>query len=144
MDAGQLHRLAKDVQALSIAASTSPQETATLAEVAVAEAVIRHPDSSISALAALTGYSQAAVSKVVALLEAHDMAVTAKDPADGRRTLVRPTPDGRASWRARGRRDLRSELERLGFSAEDARDLDRALSTVREVLERSRGAAGER
>lgn len=60
--------------------------------VLVMKEVIAHPDSAISEITARTGLPQSYVSSSVAGLREQGMVQTAADPADGRRTLVRPDP----------------------------------------------------
>lgn len=54
--------------------------------------VLAHPGSSISEITARTGFPQSHVSAAVARLQQADAVVTAPDPKDRRRTLVRPHP----------------------------------------------------
>jgi DNA-binding MarR family transcriptional regulator len=54
--------------------------------------VLAHPGSSISAITRRTGLPQSYVSTSVARLSEKGMVETVADPADGRRTLVRPSP----------------------------------------------------
>jgi DNA-binding MarR family transcriptional regulator len=51
-----------------------------------------HPDSSISEITERTGFPQSHVSQSVAKLRELGVLETSFDPADRRRTLVRPTP----------------------------------------------------
>jgi DNA-binding MarR family transcriptional regulator len=57
--------------------------------------VFEHPDSSVGEIAARTGFPQSHVSASVARLRAGGALVTAVDPQDRRRTLVRPSPQVR-------------------------------------------------
>lgn len=52
-----------------------------------------HPDSSITQIVGRTGLPQSAVSDAVARLKRARVLTTRTDPADGRRTLVRPAAD---------------------------------------------------
>jgi SAM-dependent methyltransferase len=54
--------------------------------------VFEHPDTSIGEITARTGFPQSHVSASVARLAADGALVTIADPADRRRTLVRPAP----------------------------------------------------
>lgn len=61
--------------------------------------VFEHPDSSVGEITARTGFPQSHVSSAVARLRDAGVFVTAVDPRDRRRTLVRASPDvpGRAA-----------------------------------------------
>jgi hypothetical protein len=54
--------------------------------------VLSHPGSSITDITARTGFPQSHVSASVARLRDQSVLVTAVDPGDRRRTLVRPAP----------------------------------------------------
>jgi DNA-binding MarR family transcriptional regulator len=55
--------------------------------------IFEHPDTSIGEIAARTGFPQSHVSAAVARLRDGGALETAIDPADRRRTLVRPHPE---------------------------------------------------
>ncbi|HTR71489.1 MAG TPA: winged helix DNA-binding protein [Mycobacteriales bacterium] len=55
--------------------------------------VAAHPDSSISQITERTGFPQSHVSTSVARLREMNAVRTSPDPLDGRRTLVRVTPE---------------------------------------------------
>lgn len=55
--------------------------------------VFEHPDTSIHQITERTGFPQSHVSASVAKLRAAGVVVTATDPADRRRTLVKQSPD---------------------------------------------------
>jgi DNA-binding MarR family transcriptional regulator len=57
--------------------------------------VSQHPDTSVGEIAARTGFPQSHVSASIARLQEHGAVVSAPDPRDRRRTLVRPAPDAR-------------------------------------------------
>lgn len=57
--------------------------------------VFEHPDSSVGEITARTGFPQSHVSASVAKLREAGALVTAVDPKDRRRTLVRASPDAR-------------------------------------------------
>jgi DNA-binding MarR family transcriptional regulator len=54
--------------------------------------IAQHPDSSVSEITARTGYPQSHVSTSIARLQDNGTVVTAPDPRDRRRTLVRTDP----------------------------------------------------
>jgi DNA-binding MarR family transcriptional regulator len=54
--------------------------------------VFEHPDSSIKQITGRTGFPQSLVSATVARFRDQGLMVTEPDPADRRRTLVRPAP----------------------------------------------------
>lgn len=55
--------------------------------------LLGHPDTSVSAIAVRTGLPQSQVSGAVARLKDAGSVVTAPDPADGRRQLIRRAPE---------------------------------------------------
>lgn len=59
----------------------------------VASDIAAHPDSAVGEIAARTGLPQSQVSTAVARLKETGAIVTAPDPADRRRLLVRKSPD---------------------------------------------------
>ncbi|WNI33639.1 helix-turn-helix domain-containing protein [Streptomyces sp. ITFR-6] len=64
----------------------------TRAALVVLSDLLGHPDTSVSAIAVRTGLPQSQVSGAVARLKDAGSIVTAPDPADGRRQLIRPAP----------------------------------------------------
>jgi DNA-binding MarR family transcriptional regulator len=96
--------------------------------VAVIEDVFKHPDSPVIDIQARTGFAQSHVSGSVARLKTRGLLVTVRDPADGRRTLVRLAGPAR-----------RAIIRRAGRPADDAlaaavSDTERA-SRVTELLD---------
>ncbi|MFG2039734.1 MarR family transcriptional regulator [Dactylosporangium sp. NPDC048998] len=57
--------------------------------------IAQHPDSSVGEIAARTGFPQSHVSASIARLQDNGNVVTAPDPRDRRRTLVRTNPEQR-------------------------------------------------
>ncbi|MFG2594618.1 MarR family transcriptional regulator [Streptomyces sp. NPDC048462] len=64
----------------------------TRAALVVLSDLLGHPDTSVSAIAVRTGLPQSQVSGAVARLKDAGSIVTAPDPADGRRQLIRAAP----------------------------------------------------
>lgn len=64
----------------------------TRAALVVLSDLLGHPDTSVSAIAVRTGLPQSQVSSAVARLKDAGSIVTAPDPADGRRQLIRTAP----------------------------------------------------
>ncbi|MFJ4901137.1 MULTISPECIES: MarR family winged helix-turn-helix transcriptional regulator [unclassified Streptomyces] len=64
----------------------------TRAALVVLSDLLGHPDTSVSAIAVRTGLPQSQVSGAVARLKDAGSIVTAPDPADGRRQLIRRAP----------------------------------------------------
>lgn len=73
--------------------SAGSHRVGTRAALVVLSDVLGHPDTSVSAVAARTGLPQSQVSGAVARLKDAGSLVTAPDPADGRRQLIRRAPD---------------------------------------------------
>lgn len=75
----------------------------TRAALVVLSDLLGHPDTSVSAIAVRTGLPQSQVSGAVARLKDAGSIVTAPDPADGRRQLIRRAPKRRSGCRRSGR-----------------------------------------
>ncbi|MFF1925946.1 MarR family transcriptional regulator [Streptomyces sp. NPDC058221] len=70
-------------------ASAGGQRVGTRAALVVLSDVLGHPDTSVSGIVTRTGLPQSQVSGAVAGLKEAGSVVTAPDPADGRRQLIR-------------------------------------------------------
>jgi DNA-binding MarR family transcriptional regulator len=136
MDAGELYRVGRALQALAVEAMVDPDEVATAAEIMVVNDVADHPATTITAIAQRSGFSQAAVSKTVAALVAGGVAVAEPDSQDRRRTIVTMEPAAMANLRTRGRRSARDGLQDQGMSAEDADALLASAEELSGVLQR--------
>jgi DNA-binding MarR family transcriptional regulator len=137
MDAGELYRLGRALQALAVQAMVDPDEVATAAEIMVVNDVSDHPGTTITAIAERSGFSQAAVSKTVAALVAAGVAAAAPDPRDRRRTTVTMEPAAMAMLRSRGRRSALDGLQEHGLSRADAAALLASADELAAVLERN-------
>lgn len=73
--------------------SADTRRVGTRAALVVLSDLLGHPDTSVSAIAVRTGLPQSQVSGAVARLKDAGSIVTAPDPADGRRQLIRRAPD---------------------------------------------------
>ncbi|TDU69150.1 DNA-binding MarR family transcriptional regulator [Streptomyces sp. KS 21] len=101
--------------------------------VIVAGDIAAHPDTTVGETAQRTGLPQSQVSTAVARLREAGSVHTAPDPADRRRTLVRPSPtvsDRVAAVRAAGSSKVEQALAKALGSTEAAR-----LPAVTEALE---------
>ncbi|MFF3863583.1 MarR family transcriptional regulator [Streptomyces sp. NPDC002209] len=101
--------------------------------VIVAGDIAAHPDTTVGETAQRTGLPQSQVSTAVARLREAGSVRTAPDPADRRRTLVRPAPtvsDRVAAVRAAGSSKVEDALAKALGTAEAAR-----LPEVTEALE---------
>ncbi|MEU9181142.1 helix-turn-helix domain-containing protein [Streptomyces sp. NPDC048550] len=101
--------------------------------VIVAGDIAAHPDTTVGETAQRTGLPQSQVSTAVARLREAGSVRTAPDPADRRRTLVRPATtvsDRVAAVRAAGSSKVEEALAKALGSAEAAR-----LPEVTEALE---------
>jgi MarR family transcriptional regulator, 2-MHQ and catechol-resistance regulon repressor len=93
VNAADLHRLARTLREIALAATTSPgTESVSAGTMAIVEAVSRNPASAIGDIAERTGLAQSLVSKTVARFRARGLFAVEQDPRDGRRTLVTVTP----------------------------------------------------
>ncbi|WP_129261672.1 MarR family winged helix-turn-helix transcriptional regulator [Streptomyces sp. M3] len=102
----------------------------------VASDVAAHPDSAVGEIASRTGLPQSQVSTSVARLKEAGAVVTAPDPADRRRLLVRQTPEPSArvtEVRASTIEDaLAAALE--DSTPEDRREVTHALEVLAQHL----------
>ena len=111
MDGGQLHRLGRRLVEISREATGSPNDPRmTAGEQAVLEDVLVHRGATISALVGRTGFVQSHVSQSVTRLHARGLVDTSVDPADRRRTMVRPTPIAVEKVVDRGARSIDTAL----------------------------------
>jgi DNA-binding MarR family transcriptional regulator len=93
---------------MQIAEGSLPQgKIATSVRLVLAD-VAYHPNSSISEITERTGFPQSLVSTAVAKLRALGVVESERDPGDGRRTLVRATPQ------------MGKRAERVGATSIDA------------------------
>jgi len=130
MNAGELHRLARVLREVALAATSKPGEPVVSAGViAVIEDVVDHPDSPVGEIALRTGLAQSMVSTTVARLRQSQVLRTRPDVADGRRTLVSLTPHIRATFLTRGAQPVEAAL-RAARPEVDANGLDRVMGAL--------------
>lgn len=131
MDGGQLHRLGRRLIELSRTATTGPGDPAmNPAEVAVLEAVLTRPDSTVSDISARTGFAQSHVSVSIARLSDRGVVTTNGDPADRRRSRIRPT-DG--AVRAITNRAARPIDATLAEALADPQNTERVIALLDEL-----------
>jgi DNA-binding MarR family transcriptional regulator len=105
MDGVHLLRLGKRLVDLARDVTTQAGDTSlTPGEVAVLEAVLRNPDSTVGEIQVWTGFVQSYVSASVARLRERGLLETTPDPADRRRTRVRLTELARRAIHTRASR----------------------------------------
>jgi DNA-binding MarR family transcriptional regulator len=105
---------------------------------AIVSDIFENPGSSISEVTARVDLPQSQVSACVAKLRDNDVVETVADPADGRRTLVRPTES--ALRRARSRPYLEIDGALADAIGDDPTRLERArqaLDTLADLLRHS-------
>jgi DNA-binding MarR family transcriptional regulator len=135
MDGVRLHRLGKRLIDLSRTVTTAAADpTMTAGEVAVLEDVFKHPDSPVIDIQARTGFAQSHVSGSVARLKARGLLVTAQDPEDGRRTLVRLAEPARRAIIRRANRPADSALAAAVPDAERASRVAELLDELADLL----------
>lgn len=140
MDAGQLHRLARQLRAIAVAATADdPDESAAASPsmIAVVEDIADHPGSSITDVATRTGLAQSMVSKTVAGLRDYGLVTTSTDPADRRRTVVVISDQVRGTvLQPRGRRSIDDALRSAhpGLTVDQRRELSEHLDRVADLL----------
>lgn len=89
MNAGQLHRLARQLREVATRATVQAGEAApSPGLIAVVEDIARHPESSIGEIVARVKLAQSFVSKIVAELRDEGILSATPDPSDGRRVRV--------------------------------------------------------
>lgn len=133
-----MHRLAKVLREIATEASAEPGDDPIPAgELAVVEDIAHHDDTSIGEIARRTGHAQSLVSKTVGYLRDAGVVSTTRDPADGRRLLVRLNPAARAGLLAvRGGRPVTAALTLRvpDLTAQQRSRLDRLLDEVAATL----------
>lgn len=131
MDGTQLLRLGKHLVNLSHDHVREPDDPPlTPAERAVLSVVLSDPDRTVGELVQLTGFVQSHISASVARLRDRGWLHTAPDPADGRRTLVRPA-DGVV--RGVARRAAYSIDDTLAAALGDTAAAQRAVALLTEL-----------
>jgi DNA-binding MarR family transcriptional regulator len=102
--------------------------------------ISEHPDSSISQVVARTGFPQSLVSEAVARLRDRGALITAVDPTDRRRTLVRMSADIRTRMR-RAPADSVEPVIAAALGIDDPEELARVISTLQALADRLSAAA---
>jgi DNA-binding MarR family transcriptional regulator len=123
MNAGELHRLARVLLNIAVAATANPGERPVSAStIAIVEDVCEHASSSISQIAERTGLAQSLVSGTVARLSKAGVFIVEQDSTDRRRVLVNMSPQRRAEdFTERGARDIEAAIRQAIPSVTDAR-----------------------
>ncbi len=95
-----------------------------------------HPQSPITEIAQRTGLAQSLVSRTVDRLQTHGVLTAARDPADGRRTLVSVNPQTRhLDFAARAERPIADAIRQVaGVSGEQQRRIEAALEALGDEL----------
>lgn len=89
MDAAQLHKLARRLREVALAASNGDDEAPVSAsELAIVEDVAHHPGTSIGEITRRTGLAQSLVSRTVVALRDAGVFTTEADTMDRRKLLV--------------------------------------------------------
>ena len=133
MDGGELHRLGKRLIELSRQATGSSGDM-TAAELAVLEALVRNPDTTVGEIARRTGFVQSHVSVSVARLSERGVVASRKDPADHRRTLLKVTDRAMAAIIRRARRQVDEVVDAAFPNPADARRALALLEELRDLL----------
>lgn len=93
MDAGRLHRLARMLRQVALAATAESGDGAVSAAViAVVEDLAHHHGATVSEIATRTGLAQSQVSTTVAHLRTAGVITAEADPTDKRRALLSVAP----------------------------------------------------
>jgi DNA-binding MarR family transcriptional regulator len=131
VDAGELHRLGRRLVALSRSTTDDLDDLAlTPGELAVLEAVLANPGSSVSDIQQRTGFVQSHVSASVSRLRARGVVHTTADATDARRTRVVASA---ATTTAVGRRAGRPIRAALIAATGDPDEADRAAELLDEL-----------
>jgi DNA-binding MarR family transcriptional regulator len=144
VNAGQLHRLARVLREIALAATANEGERPVAAStVAIVEDVTGHPQSPITEIARRTGLAQSLVSRTVERLQTLGVLTVGHDPADARRTLVSVDPQTRhLDFAERAERPIGDAIRQVmaGVSGEQQRRIEAALEILGdELLDRSPG-----
>ncbi|GLZ36031.1 hypothetical protein Lesp02_82180 [Lentzea sp. NBRC 105346] len=133
MDGGELHRLGRRLIELSRQATGSTGGL-TAGELAVVEALIRKPDSTVGEVVRHTGFVQSHVSASVARLVERDVVVSRPDPRDHRRTLLKITDRAVAAIGRRARQRVDQAVTAALPNPADARRVLMLLDELRDLL----------
>jgi DNA-binding MarR family transcriptional regulator len=144
VNAGELHRLARVLREIALAATANEGERPVAAStVAIVEDVTGHPRSPIREIAHRTGLAQSLVSRTVERLQTLGVLTVGHDPADARRTLVSVDPQTRhLDFAERAERPIGDAIRQVvaGVSGEQQRRIEAALEILGdELLDRSGG-----
>jgi DNA-binding MarR family transcriptional regulator len=133
VNAGQLYRLARVLREIAQLATLNPGEHAPSAStLAVVEDVHEHPGTAIKDIVRRTGLAQSVVSRTVGQLHHAGALGIAKNPADGRSTLVSLNPKTRRDFVNRGERPLPAALAQLApdLTTEQQSRIEAALEVL--------------
>jgi pimeloyl-ACP methyl ester carboxylesterase/DNA-binding MarR family transcriptional regulator len=139
MNAGSLHRLARELRAVATVATRDADEpTPSAGHLAIVEDVAEHGPTPIGAVARRTGFAQSLVSRSVAAMRDAGVLTCDVDPGDRRRARVAIDPEARKGvLRERAQRPVRPALalrhpelppDRLDRVEALARELDALLT----------------
>ncbi|MER7499527.1 MarR family transcriptional regulator [Nonomuraea pusilla] len=133
MDAARTRRLGRRLIELAKAAAGETRGPAlTPGEETVFQDVLLHPGGTVGEIRDRTGFVQSHVSTSVARLRERGLLETAADPADGRRTLVRPTG---AAVTAAARRAAHPVDDAIRRAVADPVRAERALRLLEELAD---------
>lgn len=123
VNAGELHRLARVLLDIAVAATANPGERPVSAStIAIVEDVGEHPSSSISQIVERTGLAQSLVSGTVARLSKAAVFIVEQDSTDRRRVLVKMNPQRQAEdFTERGARAIAGAIREAVPDVTDAR-----------------------
>lgn len=131
MDGVSLHRLGKRLIDLARDVTVEDDASAlTQGEVAVLEAVLKHPDSSVNEIHLFTGFVQSHVSASIQRLRTRGLLTTSTDPADRRRTRVRLAEPARLAIVQRASRPADAAIARV---LDDPAQARRAVALLDEL-----------
>jgi DNA-binding MarR family transcriptional regulator len=146
VDAGQLHKVARLLREVALDATADPGETRVSAgDVAIAEDITHHQNSSVGEIAARTGLAQSLVSRTVAKLQDAGVVVTERDPGDGRRVLISIAPGIRTGlFRSRALRPVEPALRAHypGYSEAEIARIVALLTDLSDTLTSERASGG--
>jgi DNA-binding MarR family transcriptional regulator len=138
VNAGELHRLARVLMDIAVAATANPGERPVPAStIAIVVDVRQHPSSSISQIVERTGLAQSLVSGTVARLGDAGVFIVEQDAKDRRRVLVKMDPRRQVEdFTERGARSIAGAIREVVPDATDARvaRIDSALDRLAKDL----------
>ena len=144
MRAADLHRLARTVRAIALAATgNTGEDRVTLGELAVLEDVAHHPASTVGDVVGRTGLSQSLVSRITREMESAGIVRITTDGTDARKVRLDLAPGARELFLARADRSITAALAEAAphLTTADLLAVEHHLAEADRLLRRPRADA---